>query len=100
MPEYFDRYIRDQEHFNNVVNYINNNPVKAGLVDDPTHYRWSSAFVDSQASSLREDVSSNGLRASSPQENDITQVPWASIPQDNCNAAAGWKPVNQIGQRE
>lgn len=43
MPEYFDRFIRDNEHFNNVVNYIHNNPVKAGLVDDPTKYKWSSA---------------------------------------------------------
>ena len=43
MPEYFDRFIRDNEHFNNVVNYIHNNPVKAGLVDDPTKYKWNSA---------------------------------------------------------
>ena len=43
MPEYFDRFIRDNDHFNNVVNYIHNNPVKAGLVDDPTKYKWSSA---------------------------------------------------------
>ena len=43
MPEYFDRFIRDNEHFNNVVNYIHNNPVKAGLVNDPTKYKWSSA---------------------------------------------------------
>lgn len=43
MPEYFDRFIRDNEHFNNVVDYIHNNPVKAGLVDDPTKYKWSSA---------------------------------------------------------
>jgi putative DNA methylase len=31
MTEYFDRYIRDSEHFWNVVRYIENNPVKAGL---------------------------------------------------------------------
>ena len=43
MPEYFDRFIRDNDHFNNVVDYIHNNPVKAGLVDDPTKYKWSSA---------------------------------------------------------
>ena len=118
MPEYFDRYIRDQEHFNNVVNYIHNNPVKAGLVDDPTHYRWSSAFVDSpvgsQASSLHEDTSSNGLRASSPQENAPSQSPnnqQASSPQNTVAAQtpnqqkneynpAGRKPADQIGQRE
>ena len=43
MPEYFDRFIRDNDHFNNVVNYIHNNPVKAGLVKEATEYKWSSA---------------------------------------------------------
>lgn len=31
MPEYWDRFIRDGEHFNNAVRYILNNPIKAGL---------------------------------------------------------------------
>lgn len=44
MQEYFDRYIRDDRHFNNVVNYIHNNPVKAGLVEEPGQWRWSSAI--------------------------------------------------------
>lgn len=57
MMEYFDRYIRDYDHFEKVVNYIHNNPVKAGLVKSPSEYRWSSAFegvcgVGVQASSL------------------------------------------------
>ena len=57
MMEYFDRYIRDYEHFDKVVNYIHNNPVKAGLVKYPSEYRWSSAYegdcgVGVQASSL------------------------------------------------
>ena len=30
--EYFDRYIRDEDHFNRVIDYIKQNPVKAGLV--------------------------------------------------------------------
>ncbi len=46
MPEYFDRYIRNDEHFKNVVQYIDNNPVKAGLVDSPEKWRWSSAYYD------------------------------------------------------
>jgi hypothetical protein len=44
MMEYFDRYIGDYEHFDKVVNYIHNNPVKAGIVKSPSEYRWSSAF--------------------------------------------------------
>ena len=41
--EYFDRFIRNEEHFNNAVFYIHNNPVKAGLVSSPEDYRFSSA---------------------------------------------------------
>ncbi|MBQ5404551.1 MAG: transposase [Bacteroidales bacterium] len=57
MMEYFDRYIRDSYHYEKVVNYIHNNPVKAGLVKSPSEYRWCSAYEDKdgggvQASSL------------------------------------------------
>jgi putative DNA methylase len=43
-PEPFDRYIRDEKHFANAVSYIENNPVKAGLCDNPEDWRWSSAY--------------------------------------------------------
>jgi type I restriction enzyme R subunit/putative DNA methylase len=42
--EYWDRYIRDQAHYVNVVKYIHENPVKAGLVADACDWRWSSAY--------------------------------------------------------
>ena len=42
-PDYYDRYIRDEEHFNHVVNYIEQNPVKAGLCITPDLWPWSSA---------------------------------------------------------
>ena len=41
--EYFDRYIRDAQHFENVVAYVENNPVKAALVSTKGQWRWSSA---------------------------------------------------------
>jgi REP element-mobilizing transposase RayT len=41
--DYFDRYIRNQEHYLKVVRYIENNPVKAGLVREPAQWPWSSA---------------------------------------------------------
>lgn len=41
--EYFDRYIRDDAHYANTVNYIHRNPVKAGLVANEEDWRWSSA---------------------------------------------------------
>ena len=43
MPDYFDRYIRDLEHFEKAVRYIENNPVKAGLCVSPEDWQYSSA---------------------------------------------------------
>ncbi|PWH18786.1 MAG: site-specific DNA-methyltransferase [Anaerolineae bacterium] len=40
-PDYFDRYIRDEKHFNATVEYILQNPVKAGLVDTPEKWPWA-----------------------------------------------------------
>ena len=41
--EAFDRYIRDQRHFNNTITYIENNPVKARLCNSPEEWPFSSA---------------------------------------------------------
>jgi len=43
MREYWDRYIRDERHFEAVVRYIHDNPVKARLVERPEDWPWSSA---------------------------------------------------------
>ncbi|HMV49336.1 MAG TPA: transposase [Blastocatellia bacterium] len=42
--DYFDRYIRDADHYAAVVRYIENNPVKAGLCQAPEEWRYSSAW--------------------------------------------------------
>lgn len=41
--DYFDRYIRDEDHYRRVVHYMENNPVKAGLVRVAAEWPWSSA---------------------------------------------------------
>ncbi|HEY9871631.1 MAG TPA: transposase [Candidatus Obscuribacterales bacterium] len=41
--EYFDRFIRSEKHFEAAVSYIENNPVKAGLCQDPEVWRFTSA---------------------------------------------------------
>ena len=46
--DYFDRFIRDEEHFRGVVRYIENNPVKAGLVRLASEWPWSSARYRAQ----------------------------------------------------
>ena len=44
MLDYFDRYIRDENHYRKTIAYIENNPVKARLCSRPEDYRWSSAW--------------------------------------------------------
>ena len=43
MREYWDRFIRDDTHHKAVVDYIHNNPVKAGLCKEAKDWPWSSA---------------------------------------------------------
>ena len=40
--DYFDRYIRDDGHRAAVVHYIEENPVKAGLVERAEDWPWGS----------------------------------------------------------
>jgi REP element-mobilizing transposase RayT len=44
LEDYFDRYIRNEEHFRNAVSYIENNPVKAGFCSKPSDWPFSSAW--------------------------------------------------------
>ena len=41
--EYWDTWIRDEEHRRKAVRYVETNPVKAGLVAEATAWPWSSA---------------------------------------------------------
>jgi REP element-mobilizing transposase RayT len=41
--DYFDRYIRDNDHLQNAIHYIEQNPVKAGLVTEAAQWKYSSA---------------------------------------------------------
>jgi REP element-mobilizing transposase RayT len=45
--EFWDRYIRNEKHFLQVIEYIHMNPVKAGLVLKPGDWLWSSASSQS-----------------------------------------------------
>ncbi len=40
--DYFDRYIRDENHFETTRRYVNENPAKAGLCEDAADWPWSS----------------------------------------------------------
>ncbi|MDX6304213.1 MAG: REP-associated tyrosine transposase, partial [Blastocatellia bacterium] len=41
--ESFDHWSRDRSEFFRIVDYIENNPVNAGLVENREAWRWSSA---------------------------------------------------------
>jgi len=41
--DYYDRYIRDDDHLRIAIGYIEQNPVKSRLVTDATQWKYSSA---------------------------------------------------------
>jgi REP element-mobilizing transposase RayT len=41
--DYFDRFVRSEDDFAHVVSYVEHNPVRAGLVDVPEEWPYSSA---------------------------------------------------------
>ena len=55
--DYFDRFIRDDAHLRSEIEYIEDNPVKAGLVACAADWPWSSASRQRSA-----DVSPQGDR--------------------------------------
>ncbi len=42
-PDYFDRYMRNEAHLAQTVEYVELNPVKARLVEAAAEWLWSSA---------------------------------------------------------
>ena len=51
--ESYDHWVRDQAEFERIRLYIENNPVKAGLVKAPEQYPWSSASVEKSLDAAR-----------------------------------------------
>ncbi len=49
--ESFDRYIRNEKHFFSVIDYIEMNPVKAGLCESRDLWEFGSAFYRAQLAS-------------------------------------------------
>jgi REP element-mobilizing transposase RayT len=43
--ESYDHWVRDEAELSCIRKYIENNPVKAGIVERPEHFHWSSASV-------------------------------------------------------
>ncbi len=51
--ESYDHWVRNDQEFQRICSYIENNPVRAGLVPEPAAFVWSSAH-------MRPDESSRG----------------------------------------
>lgn len=47
--ESYDHWVRERAEFERIKLYIENNPVKAGLVNTPEQYPWSSASVENES---------------------------------------------------
>ena len=43
--ESYDHWVRSQEEWQRIAAYIENNPVKAGVVSQAEEYRWASAHA-------------------------------------------------------
>jgi len=41
--DYFDRYMRNEEHLSQTIEYVEQNPVKARLIATASDWAWSSA---------------------------------------------------------
>lgn len=53
--ETFDHWARDEAEWYRIIEYIERNPVKAGLVERPEDWRWSSARIRANAGTKRGD---------------------------------------------
>ena len=51
--ESYDHWVRNRAEYERIRAYIENNPVKAGLVNSPEEYRWSSASVEKSLDAAR-----------------------------------------------
>jgi REP element-mobilizing transposase RayT len=60
MREYWDRYIRDEKHFYATLAYIQQNPVKAGLVSTPSDWPYTGLATELVLGVLGGGVSDSG----------------------------------------
>jgi REP element-mobilizing transposase RayT len=55
--ESYDHWVRDDREYARIRAYIENNPVKAGLVERPEQYPWSSASAEERLDTIVETAS-------------------------------------------
>jgi len=75
-PDYFDRYIRDAEHYAKARRYIEKNPVKAGLCAEPSDWEFSSAGTTFGTRTPHERHDLSSLRAFASTGEPWNPAPW------------------------
>jgi len=58
--ESYDHWVRNTEELEKIRAYIENNPVKAGMVRTACEYRWSSAGIDTSVDTARTSACATG----------------------------------------
>jgi len=58
--ESYDYWVRNQREFESIRAYIESNPVKAGLVQAPQEFPWSSAGVEKSLDAARMSACATG----------------------------------------
>jgi type I restriction enzyme R subunit/putative DNA methylase len=95
MREYWDRYMRDEGHLRRSIDYIHNNPVKAGLCHRPEDWPWSSARnADVPVGNRNADVPVGNRNADVPVGNRNADVP---VGNRNADVPVGNKPDGADG---
>ena len=64
--EYWDTWIRDEEHRRKAMRYVEWNPVKAGLVQTAAEWRWSSARFWDEYGTLKRPESPSRSQTGAP----------------------------------
>jgi len=59
--EFYDHWVRNDAEFARIRRYIENNPVKAGLVNSSEDYPWSTACVETSLDAARRSACATGL---------------------------------------
>ncbi len=57
--DYWDRFVRNLDQLENVIHYVHENPVKAGLVEEAKDWAWSSARFEARATTKEFDQRGN-----------------------------------------
>jgi hypothetical protein len=100
MREYWDRFIRNDTHLENVVLYIHQNPVKAGLCQRAEEWPWSSAGTPTSPSAATHRSANEDVGAPSPSLNPSrgpkknSAIPHAPNPPSKIRAKFAIKYVN------